>query len=216
MEKKKIHYIYKITLLKGNLCGHYYIGKHTTSYIGDGYCGSGTIIKNYFKKYRRRNRITYTKEILEYNETMEKNAIREKEIIGELYDKDEMCLNLKEGGFGGKMSEETKNKMEKTQFKKGNIPWNKGAAMSDEQKQFYSNLFKGQPGRVKSIEEKNKIAESKKIPIIGYDFVSGDIIGKWDCAKSAEKELGITHSLISRVVNNKRVQTHGIVFKKAG
>lgn len=97
MEKKIVHYIYKITLLCGSLKDHYYIGKHTTK-NSDGYTGSGVIILNYFKKYHRKIGVTYLKEILEYNTSMEDNARREKEILGDLYLIDPLCVNLKEGG----------------------------------------------------------------------------------------------------------------------
>lgn len=96
-----IYYIYKITLLKGSLKGHYYIGKHKTDKEKDYYYGSGIIIKDYYKKYGKKKGISFTKEIIEYNLSEEKNNLREKEIIGDLYKTDPLCLNLKYGGEGG-------------------------------------------------------------------------------------------------------------------
>lgn len=96
-----VYYIYKITLLKGELIGHYYIGKHKTDKEKDNYAGSGVIVKNYYRKYGKKKGVTFTKEILEYNPTEEVNNLREKEIIGDLYKTDKLCLNLKYGGEGG-------------------------------------------------------------------------------------------------------------------
>ena len=97
-----IYYIYKITLLKGNLKGHYYIGKHKTDKEKDYYYGSGKIVKDYYKKYGKKKGVTFTKEIVEYNLAEEINNLREKEIIGDLYKTDPLCLNLKYGGEGGR------------------------------------------------------------------------------------------------------------------
>lgn len=65
----KVHYIYKIVLLKGSLEQYYYIGKKSSNlpkYIQDkedyfeyirqnpdfdSYSGSGRIVRDYFKKY---------------------------------------------------------------------------------------------------------------------------------------------------------------------
>lgn len=96
-----IYYIYKITLLKGSLEGHYYIGKHKTDKEKDYYYGSGTLVKDYYKKYGKKKGVTFTKEIIEYNASEEINNLREKEIIGDLYKTDPLCLNLKYGGEGG-------------------------------------------------------------------------------------------------------------------
>ena len=97
-----IYYIYKITLLKGSLKGHYYIGKHKTDKEKDYYAGSGIMVKSYYKKYGKKKGVTYEKEIVEYNPTEEVNNLREKEIIGDLYKTDPLCLNLKYGGEGGR------------------------------------------------------------------------------------------------------------------
>ena len=100
----KHHYIYKITCLCGTLAGHYYIGKHSTRKDDaehDGYYGGGVILRNYYKKYPPEIGKTITKEILEYNTTIEENSSREKDIIGHLFETDPMCMNLKKGGEGG-------------------------------------------------------------------------------------------------------------------
>lgn len=100
----KHHYIYKITCLCGSLTGCYYIGKHSTLKPDaelDGYYGGGVIIRNYYEKYPPVQNKTIIKEILEYNPTKDENSRREKEIIGNLFETDPKCLNLKKGGEGG-------------------------------------------------------------------------------------------------------------------
>jgi len=61
------------------------------------YYGSGTILKKYYQKYPPVEGETIIKEILEYNNSGEENNIREREIIGNLWETDPMCINLKPG-----------------------------------------------------------------------------------------------------------------------
>ena len=86
-----IHYIYKITCLKGSLKNHYYIGKHSTVNDDWEYYGSGTIIQDYYKKYGREQGVSITKEILEYNQSFEQNMTREREIIA-TFGKQTQCV----------------------------------------------------------------------------------------------------------------------------
>ena len=79
----KVHYIYKITFLKGDLSGHYYIGKRTANIckkkfewsgfntieewakndpMFDWYTGSGRVPMDYFKKYKKTLNETFNKE----------------------------------------------------------------------------------------------------------------------------------------------------------
>lgn len=97
-----IYYIYKIHFLCGFPSGRYYIGKH--KHIGnldkDKYTGSGNFCKAYFKKYGKKNGITYIKEILEINPSEEINNRREEILIGNKYQTDPLCMNLISGGAG--------------------------------------------------------------------------------------------------------------------
>lgn len=157
MEKK--YYIYKITLLCGSLANHYYYGKHKMKEnrhnpLTDGYFGSGTIVKDYFKKYGKTRNVTFIKEIVEYNNTEEENAKREKIIIGDLYITDPLCLNLKEGGEGGQYSEEARAKISKAL---------KGYVHSEESRKHMSEAHIGKSPSNKGVPqtEKAKIKNSE-------------------------------------------------------
>lgn len=104
-------YTYKITLLKSTLANHYYYGRHKTDNINDGYCGSGVIIKNYFKKYGAIEGVTYEKEIVAFYNNEDELNKAEKELIGDKYDTDQLCLNLCVGGTWGELSEESCKKI---------------------------------------------------------------------------------------------------------
>lgn len=94
----KFYYTYKITLLKGSLAGHYYYGQHRTNNLNDGYAGSGKVIKDYFKKYDKIEHQTYIKEIISFYNSLEELNKAEFELIGDKYNTDPLCLNLKAGG----------------------------------------------------------------------------------------------------------------------
>ena len=83
--------IYKIT---NNLNIKYYIGKHQTKDLNDGYMGSGKLLKRAITKYGLKN---FSKEILYVFQTEREMNDKEKELVT----LDEMCYNLCEGGKGG-------------------------------------------------------------------------------------------------------------------
>ena len=154
----RYYYTYRITCTSGSLKGHYYLGKHITSNLDDGYKGSGKIINDYYKKYPN----DYIKEILCFYDNKESLANAERELI-EPHLGDELCLNLTRGGngggtFGRVASEETKQKMsEAHRGKKRGYTWNKGKKMSDE---FCKKVSLAKTGKSLSEEHKQKIRES--------------------------------------------------------
>ena len=88
-----MHYIiYKIT---NNINGRYYIGRHATSNLDDGYMGSGIGILNAIKKYGVQN---FTKEIIATTDSSEKLWELEKEIVNETVVKDPLSYNMAYGG----------------------------------------------------------------------------------------------------------------------
>lgn len=94
-QKRSIHYVYRTTNLLNN---RYYIGKHSTYSLEDGYLGSGKRLRYEIDKYGREN---FKKEILEFCETSELALEREKQLVNEELLKDPLCLNFKNGGEGG-------------------------------------------------------------------------------------------------------------------
>ena len=167
----KYHYIYKTTCLCGTLAGKYYIGKRTTEAnpYNCGYAGSGTIIKDYFKKYGKVKGETYDIEILELNPDKDTNARREREILGDLFLMDQNCLNLKPGGEGGgapgrHQSEETKKKISEAQMgHKSFLP--EGFTLSENARRRLSEAAKGNhysKGRPSPMKGKKHTEEARK------------------------------------------------------
>lgn len=143
---KQFYYTYKITLLKGTLAGHYYFGKHSTNNLNDGYAGSGTIIKNYYDKYGKIEHQTYIKEIIAFYNNDEELNKGEKELVGNLYDTDELCLNLVPGGGYNDVAE----KISKS---------NKGRKCSEETRK---NISVGTKIGMNNPETKKKCSENAK------------------------------------------------------
>lgn len=94
------YYIYKIHFLCGFPTGRYYIGKHIHygTLDTDKYAGSRNFCKAYYKKYGKILGETYLKEIIEINPSEDINSLREKELIGNLYISDPLCMNMVAGG----------------------------------------------------------------------------------------------------------------------
>jgi len=99
-KEKTIHYIYKTTC---NVTGKWYVGMHSTSNLDDNYLGSGTKLRHSIRKHGPEN---HTKEILEFLLTREALVIREIEIVNSKLISEPMCMNLKEGGYGGFINDE--------------------------------------------------------------------------------------------------------------
>lgn len=99
-KQNDIHYIYKTTC---NVTKRYYIGMHSTSNLDDGYMGSGTRLRRSIRKYGEENHV---KEILEFFERREELVKREIELVTEELICDELCMNLKCGGYGGFVNDE--------------------------------------------------------------------------------------------------------------
>lgn len=93
--RKKYHFIYRTTNL---LSGRYYIGMHSTDDLNDGYLGSGTYLKRSINKHGKEN---HSIEILEFVDSREELAAREKEIVSLQEIAKKECMNLKVGGEGG-------------------------------------------------------------------------------------------------------------------
>lgn len=98
-DKRKYHYIYKITRDDGR----YYIGMHSTDNLDDGYLGSGQRITRSIKRHGKER---HSKEILEFLPSREELKLREKFLLTEEIRADPMCMNIAPGGDGGFRSKE--------------------------------------------------------------------------------------------------------------
>lgn len=104
-DKRKFHYIYKITRFDGK----YYIGMHSTDDLEDGYFGSGQRLWHSLKYHGKEK---HSMEILEFLPSRQALKERERELVNAERLKDSLCLNLVEGGGGpGDFSRESKEKM---------------------------------------------------------------------------------------------------------
>lgn len=95
LESKKYHFLYKTTNL---INSRYYIGMHSTNKLNDSYIGSGRRLWYELRKYGRQN---FKFEILEFFNSKEELALREKEVVSLQEIAKEKCMNLKVGGLGG-------------------------------------------------------------------------------------------------------------------
>ena len=106
MEKKFL--IYKST----NQCNQkFYIGKHETINLHDGYLGSGIAIKSAVKKYGSEN---FKKEILYIFESKDLMDSKEKELLTEELLNTPLCYNIALGGQGGNLGERVNAKIGET------------------------------------------------------------------------------------------------------
>lgn len=134
-----IHYIYKIVHTNGK----YYIGRHSTKNIDDGYMGSG--------KWPRsiKNKKELSKVILAYYDSSKELLEAEKSILAE-HISNKMCMNFNNNpvGFASGDLNPARSKKERIRrslaFKGSNNPmFNK--VFTEEEKQRMSNNRKGKP-----------------------------------------------------------------------
>lgn len=172
--------IYKITNL---INGKYYIGKHQTKRLDDGYMGSGKVLKHAIKKYGIEN---FKKEILHIFDNEQEMNAKEKELVVV----NEQTYNLNEGGKGGfSYINRILSGKEKRIYKaiaawlhlaKTDPVWNQKriAKISKSRKknrhkssEFMKNYYKDKPGTFKgkrhSTESKQKISQANKGRAIG-------------------------------------------------
>lgn len=90
-----MHYIIYKTTCKIN--GRYYIGKHITKNLNDGYLGSGIHLKKDIRKLGKEN---FQREILLYCSSIEELNSAEAKLVNESVVKDPQSYNLVEGGSG--------------------------------------------------------------------------------------------------------------------
>lgn len=97
-ERRKFHYIYKITRADGK----FYVGMHSTDDLEDGYFGSGQLLWKSIKKHGKEK---HSKEILEFLPSRRDLKDRERELVDEELLGNKLCMNLRLGGAGWDSSE---------------------------------------------------------------------------------------------------------------
>ena len=157
----KYFYTYRVDCTAVGWEDYYYLGKHVTENLADGYKGSGTKLHEYYKQYPE----AYTFTILEFYSNKTELSIAEHNLIGELYKTDPYCLNCNAGGNGSwaaaaaASSISRKGRPLSEEHKKRLRARNKGKHLSDETKHKLSEVNRG---RKLSEETKRKISESHK------------------------------------------------------
>jgi hypothetical protein len=106
------HFIYKT--IHNN--GKYYIGRHTTENINDGYLGSGKWVDSIIDKS------TLTRSIIEFATDIEKLKQLEEQYIDVHFD-DPMCMNATKSSCG--FSSDLAKKVSSDRVKNGTHPWQK-------------------------------------------------------------------------------------------
>lgn len=145
--------IYKTTNL---INGKIYIGAHKTEDPNDMYLGSGPVLKQAIQKYGIDK---FAKEVLHTFDNAADMFAKEVEIVDEQFIIREDTYNIKVGGHGGKISQETKVKISKT--KMGGTSPRKGVKLSDETRKKISEAKKNP-----SAETRKRMSDSaKKRPV---------------------------------------------------
>lgn len=86
--------IYTVYRIVNKLNNKFYIGKHKTKILNDGYLGSGKLIRQAIKKYGKEN---FVKDLIHILDTEEQMNAREKELVI----LSDQSYNLCPGGLGG-------------------------------------------------------------------------------------------------------------------
>ena len=133
--------VYKTT---NTVNGRFYIGKHKTKNLNDGYMGSGKLLKQAIDKYGKDN---FIKEILFVFDNEDDMNKKEKELVI----LSEESYNLCEGGNGGF---DYTNRSDITKFK--------GKKHTDETKKILSEQRKGRTHYVPTPEYKARMSQIMK------------------------------------------------------
>lgn len=155
--------VYKITNL---INGKYYIGKHQTKNLDDGYMGSGKLIKQAIEKNGVAN---FKKEIIHIFDNEEEMNAKEAELVVI----SEETYNLCEGGKGGFsyinnsniVKFKGKSHKEESKIKMGHPNNNhfKGKSHNDDTKNKISNTLKGRKRSPESIAKQKEVWRLKKL-----------------------------------------------------
>jgi group I intron endonuclease len=181
---KKFNVVYKTT---NQINGKFYIGKHSTDIIDDGYLGSGRLLVAAIKKYGDNN---FTRQVLFIFETTAEMEIKERELVTELLVSDPHCYNIALGGQGGNLGPVVNKKIgiamsavlkgrPKSESHKASIGRaNEGKVMSTEVKQKISNTVK---------KNQQCLTESQRKEKFGHPAEKNGFYGKQHSAGTIDK-----------------------------
>ena len=191
--------VYKTT---NKVNGKFYIGKHTTTDINDGYLGSGTTIKRAVEKYGYEN---FEREILGVYDTEAEAFAAEAEIVTKDLIESEQCYNNRTGGDGNYLqSEQTKaiirekraeqvitdvTRAKMSESHKGLNTWSKGRKRAQWEKDKISKTMKGRPcseASKKATSEANLKREKHECPHCGIKCEIGSY-NRWHGDKCRRK-----------------------------
>ena len=112
--------------------------------------------------------------------------------------------------YGKHLSEEQKKKI--SEANKGKTPWNKGKTniYSEETKRKMSEKKKG---RKLSEETKRKMSEIRSKTVLQIDKSTYETIAEFPSASEAERQLGYSHSNISKCCSGKIKSAYGFIWK---
>lgn len=174
-----IHFVYQIN---NRVNGHYYIGKHSTQDLNDGYMGSGTALFRAFNKYGMQS---FYREVLKFFPSSEEAFAYEAELVTEELVKSPRCYNIALGGIGGYLAPGTvtvynPNEEERRYFQ---VP-------RDDERYLSGELVQCTKGTV-------MVRENARIFRVGLDdprYLSGELRpyneGYWDGRISVRDKLG--------------------------
>ncbi len=127
-------------------------------------------------------------------------AQKGKVIPSEMRERISRTLKGNKCALGHKLSQEAKDKI--SLANKGKAAWNKGVAMSEEQKRKVSENRKG----------KNAGKDNKKSKTVYQFSLDGELITKWDCAADAGRALGVDYKSICACCTKRQHTAYGFIW----
>jgi hypothetical protein len=163
--------MYKTTNLKN---GKIYIGVHRTKNVDDGYLGSGVMIKRSILKYGKQ---CFKKEILQEFESVSAMYDAERNTVTTEFINRPDVYNLRVGGWGGKITEQTRQKISKALL---------GKKKTDQMKE---KLRNARTGTKLKESTKNKIQNSRNENKDSRDQIWCTLFDEWKNSGLSKNEF---------------------------
>jgi len=204
-----VHFIYRVT---NNINDRFYIGKHSTNNIDDGYFGSGIMLKQALKKYGKEN---FIYEIIEFFCTSKEAYAFEEGLLRDVWNTP-MCYNQCGGGkgvgggkthplYGKSHSKETKKKMSVSKTGEKNFNWGLRG----------KNTSRYGVKHSEEAKKKMSLATKKKI-IYQFNKFTGVFICEFasltEAAKSVSKNWESARMAISNCAYEKTKSSFGFIW----